>query len=194
MVFLAFIISARIKRAHNRGIANFVLLNRPIFYCVVDIIWRIAIVRCFLRFKLFQKLLIFFVIVRKFPALHAFSKFLFTVFVSNFRFVGILEIPIKIKRRQIQLWQLIFQQVEVPITLVAFVIYQPQGIHLLWCQIVHTDARYFFDSQLFCSQCAAMPNHNNVVFVHNNRLHKPILLDAFGNIFDLPCIVLFCVF
>ena len=38
-----------------------------------------------------------------------------------------------------------------------------------------------------------MTDYNNVVFVHNNRLHKPILLDAFGNIFDLPCIVLFCV-
>nr|DAH26226.1 MAG TPA: hypothetical protein [Caudoviricetes sp.] len=101
--------------------------------------------------------------------------------------------PVKVKSRQVKPRQFDRQQVKVPVALVAFVIYQPQGVHLLRCQIIHTDARHFFHAQLLCRQSAAMTDYNHTVPVDHNRLNKAVLLDAFRDIVNLPFIVFLCI-
>ena len=105
----------------------------------------------------------------------------------------VTQTPFKVKRRQVETGQLISQEVKVPIALVALIIHQPQGIHLLRCQIVYADARHFFHAQLFCRQSAAVADYNHAVTVNHNRLYKAVLLDALRNVVDLPLIMLFCV-
>ena len=117
----------------------------------------------------------------------------FIIILDNGIVQFITQTPFKVKRRQVKTGQFISQQVKVPVALVALVIHQPQGVHLLRCQIVHADARHFFHAQLLCRQSAAVADYDHAVTVNHNRLYKTVLLDALRNVVDLPLIMLFCV-
>lgn len=103
----------------------------------------------------------------------------------------ILEPPLKIKRRQIQAIQLLAKELHIPAALVALVVYQPEGFHLLRGELLHAYARDLLHAQLLRSQCPAMAYDNHAVPINNYRLHKPILLDALRDIRNLrPAVLL----
>ena len=118
----------------------------------------------------------------------------FIIILDNGIVQFVTQAPFKVKRRQVETGQLISQEVKVPVALVALVIHQPQGVHLLRCQIVHADTGHFFHAQLLCRQSAAVADYNYTVTVNHNRLHKTILLDALRNVVDLRLVMLLCIF
>lgn len=102
----------------------------------------------------------------------------------------VLEPPLKIKRGQVQALQLLAKEIHIPAALVALVIYQPEGFHLLRGEILHAYAGDLLHAQLLRSQRPAMADNYHAVTIDDYRLHKPILLDALRNIRNLRSVVL----
>lgn len=104
-----------------------------------------------------------------------------------------LQAPIEIKSTEIQFRQFIRQEVEIPRTLVGFVIHQPQRVHLFRRQTLDADARNFTQAQLLCRQDAAVADDDHAVGVDHDRLDESVLPDALRHVGHLAGIVLLCI-
>ena len=125
LVCFCLIISVWHKRSYKILFINSVLFRHIICNCFINNRRCIAIIGCFLCFKLCQKFLIFLVIVGKFTACHSFLKFFLFLFVCVLRFVlhnlGFFSFQIHIRKINAPIFQLgqipfVCEHIKIPIT------------------------------------------------------------------------------
>ena len=205
-VLLRLIVAAGVEGTNKMLFRKAVFLGHIVGHSLINDRRSIAIVRCLFCFKLFKKLLVFFVVVGKLAGLHlltelgglSFVLFILSVVLESLgvfffgHFVGFSKS--EIKRPQINLGKLHIQEIEIPRALVCLVIHDPQSINLLVGEVINTKNGHGAHLELLCRHQAAMANHHDIVAINHDRLNKSVLTDRLGHVGDLRFVVFLGVF
>ena len=179
---MVLIITAREERANKLVFVNAILGSAPISNSLVNVVRCVAIVGRFLRFELIKKLLVVFVLTIGgiIPPV---------TLVKPACRVSYAEI--KVKPLEIQPFNILRQQIQIPRAFVELVIQDPVFLDLLVSQVIGDQARNFLLLEFLGGKQPAMADHDNAIFVDNKRLQPTQFLDGLSHVVDLPLIMRF---